>query len=100
MRASTRSKIYCLFPLPTRNQFARRGARPLAALVATLFAMLLTDAALAQGTPKKYQTLYRDLDAQRVAVELDRRIVKQPGWNETLLRAGAQIEIVHFVGGG
>jgi sulfur carrier protein len=40
------------------------------------------------------------LDPSRVAVELDRRIVRQPTWGETLLRAGAQIEIVQFVGGG
>ena len=41
-----------------------------------------------------------ELDPARVAVELDRRIVKQPLWAETTLRAGAQIEIVQFVGGG
>ena len=40
------------------------------------------------------------LDPARVAVELDRRIVKQPLWRETPLRTGAQLEIVQFVGGG
>jgi len=40
------------------------------------------------------------LDPARVAVELDRRIVKQPRWGETVLQAGAQVEIVQFVGGG
>jgi sulfur carrier protein len=40
------------------------------------------------------------LDPARVAVELDRRIVRQPTWGQTLLREGAQIEIVQFVGGG
>ena len=40
------------------------------------------------------------IDPARVAVELDRRIVKQPLWPETTLRAGAEIEIVQFVGGG
>lgn len=40
------------------------------------------------------------LDPSRVAVELDRRIVKQPRWSETPVHAGAQIEIVQFVGGG
>jgi len=40
------------------------------------------------------------LDPERVAVELDRRIVKQPYWPETVLRPGAQLEIVQFVGGG
>jgi sulfur carrier protein len=40
------------------------------------------------------------LDPARVAVELDRRILKQPRWSETVLEAGAQVEIVQFVGGG
>jgi len=40
------------------------------------------------------------LDPARVAVELNRRIVKQPLWPETHLEPGAQIEIVQFVGGG
>ncbi len=40
------------------------------------------------------------LEPARVAVELDRRIVKQPQWESTVLRDGAQLEIVQFVGGG
>lgn len=40
------------------------------------------------------------LDPARVAVELDRCIVKQPLWPETVLRTGAELEIVQFVGGG
>ena len=36
----------------------------------------------------------------RVAVELNRNIVKQRDWAATELRAGAEVEIVHFVGGG
>jgi thiamine biosynthesis protein ThiS len=40
------------------------------------------------------------IDPARVAVELDRRIVKQPRWGETVVGAGAEIEIVQFVGGG
>ncbi len=41
-----------------------------------------------------------ELEPDRVAVELDRRIVKRAQWDETLLRDGAQLEIVQFVGGG
>jgi thiamine biosynthesis protein ThiS len=41
-----------------------------------------------------------DLDPARVAVELDRHIVKQPHWPSTVLGPGSQIEIVQFVGGG
>ena len=36
----------------------------------------------------------------RVAVELDRVIIKSSFWSETTLAPGAKIEIVHFVGGG
>jgi sulfur carrier protein len=35
-----------------------------------------------------------------VAVELDRAIVGRATWNEQPVRPGAQLEIVHFVGGG
>ena len=40
------------------------------------------------------------LDPARVAVELNRSIVKQPQWANTQLEPGAQVEIVQFVGGG
>jgi sulfur carrier protein len=41
-----------------------------------------------------------ELDPARLAIEFDRHILKQPRWAETLLRPGAEIEIVQFVGGG
>lgn len=41
-----------------------------------------------------------DITADRVAVELDRAIVKKALWDTTELRDGAKLEIVHFVGGG
>jgi thiamine biosynthesis protein ThiS len=46
--------------------------------------------------------LLRELEitADRVAVELDRAIVKKALWDTTELRDGAKVEIVHFVGGG
>jgi thiamine biosynthesis protein ThiS len=40
------------------------------------------------------------LDASRVAVELDREIVKAPNWAQTVLQPNAKVEIVMFVGGG
>ncbi|HZT31606.1 MAG TPA: sulfur carrier protein ThiS [Bryobacteraceae bacterium] len=40
------------------------------------------------------------LEPGRVAVELDRRIVRQPEWAGTRFEAGAKLEIVQFVGGG
>ena len=40
------------------------------------------------------------LDPARVAVELDRRIVKPHDWAATQIAGGASLEIVQFVGGG
>lgn len=40
------------------------------------------------------------LAEDRVAVELDRKIVKRGLWAKTQLRENALIEVVHFVGGG
>jgi len=41
-----------------------------------------------------------ELDPERLAIELDRHIVKRAQWPATTLRAGAKLEIVQFVGGG
>jgi thiamine biosynthesis protein ThiS len=40
------------------------------------------------------------LDPARLALELNGRIVKRTEWAATPLEVGAQLEIVHFVGGG
>jgi len=40
------------------------------------------------------------LNPAQVAVEMDRRIVKQQAWDDTAVPVGARLEIVRFVGGG
>lgn len=40
------------------------------------------------------------VDLARVAVELDRRIVRRSDWEQTPVAAGATLEVVQFVGGG
>ncbi|MCW5980222.1 MAG: sulfur carrier protein ThiS [Bryobacteraceae bacterium] len=40
------------------------------------------------------------LEPSRVAVELDRDILKKTEWSTTRLRGGEEVEVVHFVGGG
>ena len=40
------------------------------------------------------------IDPERVAIELDRQIVKAKNWESTVLAPGSEIEIVQFVGGG
>jgi len=41
-----------------------------------------------------------EIDASRVAVELDGQIVRKPDWPAAEVRAGSHIEVVWFVGGG
>lgn len=43
---------------------------------------------------------YLKIDASRVAVELNRTIVKKTARESALVMDGAVVEIVHFVGGG
>jgi thiamine biosynthesis protein ThiS len=40
------------------------------------------------------------IDPERVAVEMNREIIRQPDWPRSVVDPGAQIEIVQFVGGG
>ena len=41
-----------------------------------------------------------DLSPARIAVELNRAVVRRNEWSTTDLRDDDRIEIVHFVGGG
>ena len=41
-----------------------------------------------------------DLPPERIAVELNRVVVRRKDWSTTELRDEDRIEIVHFVGGG
>ena len=36
----------------------------------------------------------------RVAIELNRELIRRDRWSETKLSSGDKLEIVHFVGGG
>jgi thiamine biosynthesis protein ThiS len=40
------------------------------------------------------------MKGDRVAVELNRDIIRREQWPETALKDGDRLEIVHFVGGG
>jgi len=41
-----------------------------------------------------------DLKPERVAVELNRKILRRIEWPDATLNDGDRVEIVHFVGGG
>ena len=40
------------------------------------------------------------LPSQRVAVELNREVVRRKDWQNTTIKDTDRVEIVHFVGGG
>jgi len=40
------------------------------------------------------------LNPGRLAVELNRRIVRRANWDSTSISEGDRVEVVHFVGGG
>ena len=44
--------------------------------------------------------VFLEMNPSRVAVELDRAIVRKSDWASTEVRDGAQLEVVWFVGGG
>jgi len=41
-----------------------------------------------------------NLPSQRVAIELNKIVIRKSTWTETLVNDGDRIEVVHFVGGG
>jgi thiamine biosynthesis protein ThiS len=41
-----------------------------------------------------------ELPQARIAVELNREVVRRKDWSETALKEADRLEIVHFVGGG
>ncbi len=40
------------------------------------------------------------LPRQRVAIELNKRVVRRQYWKDTLVRESDKVEVIHFVGGG
>lgn len=51
-----------------------------------------------QTVSELVQTL--QLSDQRIAVELNKEIIRKKDWESTILSDADKIEIVHFVGGG
>ena len=41
-----------------------------------------------------------DLPKQRIAIELNRRVIRKQDWESTQVSDDDKIEVVHFVGGG
>ena len=53
------------------------------------------------GTPSLAELITQlELPATRIAVELNREVVRRNDWSGTMLNEDDRVEIVHFVGGG
>ena len=55
---------------------------------------------LAEGTTLSTLIEQLSLAPERVAVELNREVVRRADWPAARLSDGDRVEIVHFVGGG
>jgi sulfur carrier protein len=55
---------------------------------------------LDEGTNLSALVEQLSLAPERVAVELNREVVRRADWPSTQLSEGDRVEIVHFVGGG
>ena len=55
---------------------------------------------VAEGSGIRELVLSLSLNPERVAVELNRVIVRRGAWGSTTISEGDRVEIVHFVGGG
>ena len=54
-----------------------------------------------EGDPSLAELINQlELPAARIAVELNREVVRRGEWTSVMLRDEDRIEIVHFVGGG
>ena len=58
------------------------------------------DREVAEGINLSELVKILQLTPERVAVELNHRVVRRAEWTETNLTEGDRLEIVHFVGGG
>ena len=53
------------------------------------------------GSPSLTELITQlELPATRIAVELNREVVRRGDWSGTMLHEDDRVEIVHFVGGG
>jgi thiamine biosynthesis protein ThiS len=55
---------------------------------------------VAAGTSLQNLVAQLELAPERLAIELNRAVVRRKAWPDTHLSEGDRVEIVHFVGGG
>jgi len=53
------------------------------------------------GSPSLSELITQlELPVMRIAIELNRELVRRNDWSRTMLQEDDRVEIVHFVGGG
>jgi thiamine biosynthesis protein ThiS len=57
-------------------------------------------ATIPQGLSVRGLLAFLKVDGSRVAVEVNRSIVRKSEWDSRAILAGEEVEVVHFVGGG
>jgi sulfur carrier protein len=55
---------------------------------------------VANGQSVRQLLLALQIEPERVAVEVNRSIVRQTDWDSTVVLSGSHVEVVQFVGGG
>lgn len=55
---------------------------------------------LAEGISLRELLVHFDLPTERVAVELNKSVVRKADWEKILVNDADRVEVVHFVGGG
>ena len=58
------------------------------------------DPAVVENTSLQELVTQLKLTPERIAIEVNQKVVRRADWATTLLKEDDRIEIVHFVGGG
>jgi thiamine biosynthesis protein ThiS len=58
------------------------------------------DHEVVENTSLRELVIQLKLTPERIAIEVNQKVVRRPDWATTLLKEDDRIEIVHFVGGG
>jgi sulfur carrier protein len=79
---------------------ARAPGRKIRGVTTVMIKVNGQDKPIDEGTTLAHLIEQHNLTPQKVAVELNRRLVRTEKYAETALKAGDEVEIVTFVGGG
>jgi sulfur carrier protein len=95
------AKNYCSFTILVVSEGGQTGEYSMAENIGEILVKINgEERSIPLGKNVNGLLQYLRIEADRVAVELNKRIVRKSEWESTLVLAGAEVEIVMFVGGG